>query len=198
MCAALCATGYWMYLNVSFTPDAVVICVIIFNAAFGYSWGPLPWLYPPEVCVVFAWRWHMSIMLPRSCRCLCAPKEYHSPPRKWLMACSLTILMFSSRTNWAFNFLVGEATPYLQEVITWRLYVMHGFFCACSVALGKATHFHIRCCWCIPEQFIFVSFYEEHQSWYWCLDLVYPETKGVPLEEMDAVFGEGSIYFMPK
>ena len=26
-------------------------------------------------------------------------------------------------------------------------------------------------------------------------DAVYPETKGVPLEEMDAVFGEGMLYF---
>jgi len=27
----------------------VVICVIIYNAAFGMSWGPVPWLYPPEI-----------------------------------------------------------------------------------------------------------------------------------------------------
>jgi hypothetical protein len=62
---ALVATGYWMNLDVPATPNAVVTCVIIFNAAFGYrlahvlsvitldlvlnSWGPLPWLYPPEV-----------------------------------------------------------------------------------------------------------------------------------------------------
>lgn len=43
----------------------------------------------------------------------------------------------STATNWAFNFLVGEATPYLQEVIEWRLYPMHGFFCACSFVLGE-------------------------------------------------------------
>jgi hypothetical protein len=113
-----------MYLNISFTPNAVVICVIIFNAAFGYSWGPLPWLYPPEI-------------MPLSVRA--------------------KGVSLSTATNWAFNFIVGEMTPYLQEVITWRLYVMHGFFCACS--------------------FVLVYFF-------------YPETKGVPLEEMDTVFGE--------
>ena len=43
----------------------------------------------------------------------------------------------STATNWAFNFLVGEVTPYLQEVITWKLYPMHGFFCVCSFILGK-------------------------------------------------------------
>ena len=43
----------------------------------------------------------------------------------------------STATNWAFNFLVGEMTPILQELIEWRLYPMHGFFCACSFILGK-------------------------------------------------------------
>ena len=51
MALSLGATGYWMYINVPATPQAVVVCVVIFNAAFGYSWGPVPWLYPPEVCV---------------------------------------------------------------------------------------------------------------------------------------------------
>lgn len=38
-----------VWIDVPQTPQAVVACVIIFNAAFGYSWGPIPWLYPPEV-----------------------------------------------------------------------------------------------------------------------------------------------------
>ena len=49
MAISLILTGYWMYIDVPFTPQAVVGCVIIFNAAFGYSWGPIPWLYPPEI-----------------------------------------------------------------------------------------------------------------------------------------------------
>jgi hypothetical protein len=43
----------------------------------------------------------------------------------------------STATNWFFNFIVGELTPYLQEVMKWRLYPMHGFFCACSFVVGK-------------------------------------------------------------
>jgi sugar porter (SP) family MFS transporter len=121
---ALAATGWWMYIDVPQTPKAVVICVIIFNAAFGYSWGPIPWLYPPEIM----------------------PLTFRAKG-----------VSLSTATNWAFNFLVGEMTPILQEVIEWRLYPMHGFFCGCS--------------------FILVYF-------------LYPETMGVPLEEMDAVFGE--------
>ncbi|PFH54773.1 hypothetical protein AMATHDRAFT_72540 [Amanita thiersii Skay4041] len=123
MAAALTATGWWMYMNVPLTPSAVVICVIIFNAAFGFSWGPIPWLYPPEIMPLVVRAKGVSL---------------------------------STATNWCFNFIVGEVTPYLQEFIAWRLYPMHGFFCACS---------------------FFV---------------VYPETKGVPLEEMDVVFGEAS------
>ncbi|KAF9474091.1 general substrate transporter [Pholiota conissans] len=124
MASALVATGWWMYIDVPQTPNAVVVCVIIFNAAFGYSWGPIPWLYPPEI-------------MPLNVRA--------------------KGVSLSTATNWAFNFFVGEVTPYLQELIEWRLYPMHGFFCICS--------------------FILVYF-------------LYPETKGVPLEEMDAVFGE--------
>ncbi|PSR75893.1 hypothetical protein PHLCEN_2v8807 [Hermanssonia centrifuga] len=33
---SLALTGWWMYIDVPETPRAVVICVIIFNAAFGY------------------------------------------------------------------------------------------------------------------------------------------------------------------
>ncbi|KAK1233018.1 hypothetical protein PQX77_003820 [Marasmius sp. AFHP31] len=124
MAISLGATGWWMYIDVPRTPKAVVICVIIYNAAFGYSWGPIPWLYPPEIM----------------------PLAFRAKG-----------VSLSTSTNWAFNFLVGEATPMLQELIEWRLYPMHGFFCICS--------------------FILVYF-------------LYPETKGVPLEEMDAVFGE--------
>ncbi|KAF7306820.1 General substrate transporter [Mycena indigotica] len=124
MAIALVATGYWMYIDVPQTAKAVVACVIIFNAAFGYSWGPLPWLYPPEI-------------MPLTIRA--------------------KGVSLSTATNWAFNFWVGATTPVFQELIEWRLYPMHGFFCVCS--------------------FVLVYF-------------LYPETKGVPLEEMDAVFGE--------
>jgi len=124
MAIALGATGWWMYIDVAATRHAVVACVIIYNAAFGYSWGPIPWLYPPEI-------------MPLTVRA--------------------KGVSLSTATNWAFNFIVGETTPFLQELIGWRLYLMHGFYCICS--------------------FIVVYF-------------LYPETKGVPLEEMDAVFGE--------
>ncbi|KIL71817.1 hypothetical protein M378DRAFT_94783 [Amanita muscaria Koide BX008] len=127
MAASLIATGWWMYLDVSQTPNAVVICVIIYNAAFGYSWGPIPWLYPPEIM----------------------PLVFRAKG-----------VSLSTATNWCFNFIVGAVTPYLQELIEWRLYPMHGFFCVWS--------------------FIVVYF-------------LYPETKGVPLEEMDAVFGEEEL-----
>ncbi|KAG2011743.1 sugar transporter [Coprinopsis cinerea AmutBmut pab1-1] len=121
---ALFATGYFMYLTASWTPNAVVLSVIVFNAAFGYSWGPIPWLYPPEIM----------------------PLEMRAKG-----------VSLSTATNWAFNWVVGQSTPYLQEVIRWRLYWMHGFFCGLSFVLVYYT---------------------------------YPETKGVPLEEMDRIFGE--------
>lgn len=49
MALALVATGWWIYIDQAITPAAVVVCVVIYNAAFGMSWGPIPWLYPPEI-----------------------------------------------------------------------------------------------------------------------------------------------------
>lgn len=46
---SLSLISYFMYLAVPYTPQAVVGLVIIYNAFFGYSWGPIPWLYPPEI-----------------------------------------------------------------------------------------------------------------------------------------------------
>ena len=49
MAFALTLTGWWIYIDQAITPNAVVVCVVIYNAAFGMSWGPVPWLYPPEI-----------------------------------------------------------------------------------------------------------------------------------------------------
>lgn len=99
MASSLSLISYFMYLKLAITPKLVVLFVVIYNAAFGYSWGPIPWLYPPEI-------------LPLPVRAKGAS--------------------LSTASNWAFNFLVGEMTPVLQEIITWRLYLVHAFFCVCS------------------------------------------------------------------
>jgi hypothetical protein len=105
MLISLSAISYFQFLQASWTPNMVVIFVMIYNAAFGYSWGPIPWLYPPEI-------------LPLSIRAKGAS--------------------LSTATNWAFNWLVGEMTPILQEHIQWRLYLIHAFFCAASFVIGKS------------------------------------------------------------
>ena len=142
MALSLAATGYFIYLVEPWTPDAVVASVIIFNAAFGYrydldvyllstdclmsalcySWGPLPWLYPPEVSYI----WVVYI----TCREIIFS----------LQIMPLTFrakgVSLSTATNWAFNWVVGQMTPWLQDLIEWRLYFMHSFFCVCSFFLG--------------------------------------------------------------
>ncbi|KAK9446910.1 general substrate transporter [Limtongia smithiae] len=124
MAFSLSMISYSIYIDVAATPDMTVFFVIMYNAFFGYSWGPIPWLYPPEI-------------LPLSVRAKGAS--------------------LSTATNWAFNWVVGEMTPVLQEWIAWRLYLVHAFSCVLS--------------------FLLVYF-------------AYPETKGVGLEDMDAIFGE--------
>ncbi len=105
MVISLSAISYFLFLDIRATPTLVVIFVMIYNAAFGFSWGPIPWLYPPEI-------------LPISIRSKGAS--------------------LSTATNWAFNWLVGELTPVLQEWITWRLYLVHAFFCATSFIVGRS------------------------------------------------------------
>lgn len=102
MAISLSLISYFIYLDIAWTPRMVVLFVMIYNAAFGYSWGPIPWLYPPEI-------------LPLSIRSKGAS--------------------LSTATNWAFNWLVGEMTPILQEWIKWRLYLIHAFFCVCSFVI---------------------------------------------------------------
>ncbi|KAF2826468.1 hypothetical protein CC86DRAFT_467162 [Ophiobolus disseminans] len=102
MAISLSGISYFQFLQAAWTPKMVVISVMIYNAAFGYSWGPIPWLYPPEI-------------LPLSIRAKGAS--------------------LSTATNWAFNWLVGEMTPILQERIQWRLYLIHAFFCAASFVI---------------------------------------------------------------
>ncbi|KAK7554130.1 high affinity glucose transporter [Phyllosticta citricarpa] len=100
MIISLSAISYFIYIDIPvWTPRLVVIFVMIYNGAFGASWGPIPWLYPPEI-------------LPLSIRAKGAS--------------------LSTAANWAFNWLVGEMTPILQEWIQWRLYLLHAFFCAVS------------------------------------------------------------------
>jgi Sugar (and other) transporter len=105
MIISLSAISYFIFVDIRSTPTLVVVFVMIYNAAFGASWGPIPWLYPPEI-------------LPLSIRAKGAS--------------------LSTATNWAFNWLVGEVTPILQEAIQWRLYLLHAFFCAVSFVVGKS------------------------------------------------------------
>ncbi|RAL05017.1 putative MFS monosaccharide transporter [Aspergillus ibericus CBS 121593] len=49
MIISLSLISYFIYIDVVATPTLTVILVMIYNAAFGASWGPIPWLYPPEI-----------------------------------------------------------------------------------------------------------------------------------------------------
>lgn len=49
MIISLSLISYFIFIDVRWTPALVVIFVMIYNAAFGASWGPIPWLYPPEI-----------------------------------------------------------------------------------------------------------------------------------------------------
>lgn len=54
MGCALVAISMSLLANIAATPKLVVVFVIIFNAFFGFSWGPIPWLYPVEIAPLSA------------------------------------------------------------------------------------------------------------------------------------------------
>ena len=144
MIISLSLISYFLFIDIHNTPTLVVIFVMIYNASFGASWGPIPWLYPPEI-------------LPLSIRAKGAS--------------------LSTATNWAFNWLVGEVTPVLQEWIKWRLYLVHAFFCAVSFVLGTEP--------VVP--FRHVTF-----SLMCAVYFIYPETANLRLEDMDQLFGDAT------
>ena len=45
MALSLAATGYFIYLVEPWTPDAVVASVVIFNAAFGYRYDQIAYIF---------------------------------------------------------------------------------------------------------------------------------------------------------
>ena len=125
LCAlTLGACGLFLRADRAYTPTAVAACVVLFNAAFGYSWGPIPWAWTPEIM----------------------PLAFRAKGTS-----------LAAATNWVFNWVVGQLTPILQETIGWRLYLLHAVCCLVSFGVVYA---------------------------------LYPETQGVPLEEMDALFGD--------
>lgn len=128
MAIPLYLIAYSLFLNNIYTPRIVVGCVIVFNAAFGASWGPIPWM--------------MNEVLPNSVRSK--------------GAATLTA------TNWLFNFIVGEMTPILLDSIEWRTYLIPATSCILSFA---------------------------------CVYLLFPETKGLSLEDMGSVFDDNSSIF---
>lgn len=128
MAVSLFSIAYSLFLDDTYTPQVVVIFVIVFNAAFGASWGPIPWM--------------MNEVLPNSVRSKGAA--------------------MSTATNWLFNFLVGEMTPILLDLIQWRTYLIPGFSCVLS---------------------------------FMCVHYLFPETKGLSLEEMGSIFDDSSSVF---
>ncbi|EXJ91664.1 hypothetical protein A1O3_00214 [Capronia epimyces CBS 606.96] len=49
MIISLSLISYFIFIDIRWTPALVVVFVMIYNASFGASWGPIPWLYPPEI-----------------------------------------------------------------------------------------------------------------------------------------------------
>jgi hypothetical protein len=52
MALALFTAGWWLYIDVPRTPQAVVACVIVYNAAFGYRYVATPGVQVPVFIII--------------------------------------------------------------------------------------------------------------------------------------------------
>ncbi|KAH3660392.1 hypothetical protein OGAPHI_006978 [Ogataea philodendri] len=96
-------SGLMSSLNSKVGSIFVAILIVIYNSAFGFSWGPLAWLYASEI---YADSYTRSV------------------------GASL-----GTSINWFSNFVVGELSPELLDIITWRTYFIYGSFCFVSCAV---------------------------------------------------------------
>lgn len=203
MAIALYATGWWMWINIPQTPDAVVICVIIFNAAFGYrlvniqmhwsAWANILVQLGTSSVVIPTW----GILASNLFYCSCNVDTYEQ-------LCRLCPWQFEQRVFHCRPRRIGRS---ITSLVRWHLFckrLLGGVYTRCmghSVSLASLSVSQSlrrfgrsvlkRQC----SVFLYVVPLErisEATFYLWLLvNLVYPETKGIPLEEMDAVFGEG-------
>lgn len=160
MAIALTTTGWWIYIDQAITPNAVVVCVVIYNFAFGMSWGPVPWLYPPEIMPLPFRARGVSL----STATVSAPVRVQLIVQNWLFV-SVACLNRTDRriTGWA------SQRPFSKKSLD-----------------GGSTPCTLSFAWCLSCWSTSVS----------CRFLirpdvsVYPETRGVSLEEMDKLFGD--------
>jgi hypothetical protein len=139
MAIALSLIGYFMYLDATFTPLAVVVCVIIYNACAPTAYTTCPraeraqllrLLMGPHTgtsiraqqsaCLTI----HAVALPARDSAAGSAGQGRIAIDRRVSRLLRLPRCSPSAATNWAANFLVGESTPILQESIRWRLYPM--------------------------------------------------------------------------
>lgn len=130
MAIALSATGWWIYIDVPFTPKAGRLKP--FFHALTTSRGLC---YHLQLCL-----WHElgpdPLALPSRDYAAALPCQ-----GRVLSTATVGSTPFSPLTeqNWLANYWVGVTTPVFQELIGWRLYPMHAFFCVVSFILGKQT-----------------------------------------------------------
>lgn len=168
MSVALAAISYFIYIDVYYTPRMVVIFVIIYNAFFGYSWGPVPWYVLHSPCVS-----SLILMVYQA-----VPPGDHASE-------------YQSQGSFTFNCnqLGVQLASWGDDPHTTRLDQM--------APLSRARFLLRRqfCTWYVHSKYRVLS--GNHMLILSPVYFVYPETKGVQLEDMDAIFGDQTVVATP-
>ncbi|TKA44848.1 hypothetical protein B0A54_03138 [Friedmanniomyces endolithicus] len=90
---------------------AVIACSYLFVASYAPTWGPVSWIYPPEL------------------GSMCRNTSFLSHLRAFPNQLRGKANAFATSGNWAFNFALGYFVPPAFENITWKTYIIFGIFC---------------------------------------------------------------------
>lgn len=133
MCICLTLISVFLMLDKSYTMLWVAFLVVLYNALFGYSWGPIGFLIPPEV-------------LP--------------------LAIRSKGVSLSTTTNWLGNYIVGQMTPVLQDLVGWRTYLFPA--CSCLILFVVVALFYPETKGCELEDIEkeFDNFYQSPSYWH--------------------------------
>lgn len=134
MAVALTATGWFIYIDQSYTPNAGECrCRITFTEPAD----------PPSRRLGHHLQrgiWHVlgpnPVALPARDHATAFPGQGRFPIYRD-GASSCVGVKADSFQNWIANYWVGVTTPLFQQLIGWRLYIMHAFFCVVSFILGE-------------------------------------------------------------
>lgn len=117
MIISLSAISYFIFIDIHYTPILTVLFVMIYNASFGASWGPIPWLYPPEILPLSIRAKGASLSTAANWACNWLVGELTPILQEWIKWRLYLVHAFFC----AVSFVLGKPYPFLKRLMAIQL-----------------------------------------------------------------------------